>query len=76
MLRPFLEQAADPIHQYRQGQVPLFHNSDLASKLAAMTVANNATGATTSSQAANNVLHKIPSTAILFKPNVIYFLNS
>lgn len=71
MLRPFLEQAADPIHQYRQGQVPLFHNSDLASKLAAMTV--NATGATTSSQAANNVLHKIPSTAILFKPKVIYF---
>jgi hypothetical protein len=59
MLRPLLEQAADPVHQLGSGQTPLF--SKLASNMASNSAANG------SKADANEAL---PSTAIVYKPKL------
>ena len=64
MLRPLLEQAADPVHQIRSGHTPLF------SKLASNSASNSAAGASKSNTNATTN-EKIPSTALIYKPMVI-----
>ncbi len=66
MLRPLLEQAADPVHQLGAGHTPIF------SKLNSLQTATN--GPSTSSKNTQNINEPVPSTAIIYKPSVGYFL--
>ena len=59
MLRPLLEQAADPVHQIRTGHTPLFSKLNTAS-----------TSVPTSSKNSTNINEPIPSTVLIYKSSV------
>jgi len=63
MLRPLLEQAADPIHTLGTGHTPLF------SKFNQLNISTN-NGPSTSSKNTQDKNEPIPITAIIYKPSV------
>jgi hypothetical protein len=65
MLRPLLEQAADPVHQLGSGHTPIF------SKLNSLSLTTN-NGASTSSKNTQFTNETIPTTTIIYKTSVCF----
>lgn len=75
MLRPMLEQAADPIHQLRSGQTPGIARQ--FTKVAQeMQAKQQATSSSTTPMKANNEAKEMPNTLVLFKPDIDEEFNS
>ena len=72
MLRPLLEQAADPIHQFKSGHTPIFAPKTAQETRAATSGQQQSASVTKQSPPAAKL--PIPSAVVLFKPSVgVYF---
>lgn len=72
MLRPMLEQAADPLNQLRQGQPGIARQFTKAAKSANTGMASSSSTPMTS----EDEIKEMPSTVVLYKPDVEAELNS